>query len=553
MTLQPKFYARSLSGEPLLPSTGIEFKVNSMRWGVWGGPLTANLSAIGDEKGLVDLFSKLRCPIEVIDEVGRVCWWGYVSSVHLKIGVLEVTVNIDSMSNRVAVIYSFIDADSDVIGSRKMTAWADDTVSQEIYGVKEFISSASGLSDAVAEAKRDTLLAALKLPESTTKMGSNSKASESVLATIECRGWWETLGWRYYPAGFPTTPAYITTAGSTTQNIGNTGGYMAIGQYFDPGPIPFFPESIDIYISKTGTPGNLVVKIEKITGSTVETYFAARHNTVSTSIGWLTCTPSAADRISYSKTISRIDGSTWRIVVKEFYPGTLDGNYYTVGVNEGLGYTDGAMYLLSGAYDLTQTARVPDADLLFKINSPTADCQDRVIASVIGLNSFLTGVQVESSATTDMSTFQDGESTLLDRIKELLVVGGENGRRLLCQIDSSRVARIFEEPVKTATHLLEKTGKLKTLFGGEIIPYMPPVGVYARLVDIVPGSVDSGLFTDPTLQFIESATWSQSRGLSLEFRGERMTGDVTEVDVDKPQASMSAKTIFDHLPPRIGI
>jgi len=91
---------------------------------------------------------------------------------------------------------------------------------------------------------------------------------------------------------------------------------------------------------------------------------------------------------------------------------------------------------------------------------------------------------------------------------------------------------------------MDKTGKLMTGTGGAVIPYMPPVGVYVRILDMLPASADLGLFSDPTLQFIEGAEWSAGGGLKVEFRGERLIDELTHVNVDAPRASTGFRPVI---------
>ena len=53
-----------------------------------------------------------------------------------------------------------------------------------------------------------------------------------------------------------------------------------------------------------------------------------------------------------------------------------------------------------------------------------------------------------------------------------------------------------------------------------VLEFKPPVGSWVQLTDVVPASVDLSKLADPTLQFVEGATWSGDRGLQLRFRGQ---------------------------------
>lgn len=519
-----------------------------MRWGVWGGPITASITAFGGEKALADLFSKLRCPVEIYDDQGRACWWGYISSVSYSVGNFEISVSLDRMANRVSVAYSFVAAGTQTVGMRKTTAWADDTASQAIYGTKEYQSSASGLTDAVAEAQRDVILALRKLPQpSASMMGGGNVAQPYV--TIECRGWWETLNWKYYPSGFAIGPSYLTTGASTVQSVGQAAPVMELIQTFNGGSVAFIPTSVSLYVKKTGSPASpLTIYIQTVVPNAIESkpgvftdyitdcwYGTIPASSISTSIGWVTCTPTTT-----WGSVQSIWGSYNRIVV---YGGSADAsNYYSIGVNEALGYTDGYLRywhsINKNIHDASLTARTPDADMLFSITAGTTINPVWLAAGTISLGEFMTGCDAsEVSSTDSMTSYMDGDSTLKALAEAMMITGGPNGRRLLSTVDINRRARLYEEPAATATHLMDTTGRLMTSKGGAVVPYMPPVGVYVRIMDMLPASADLGLIADPTLQFIEGAEWSSSGGLRVEFRGERSIDELTRISQDAPRAS----------------
>jgi len=188
--------------------------------------------------------------------------------------------------------------------------------------------------------------------------------------------------------------------------------------------------------------------------------------------------------------------------------------------------------------------RATDADLLFQIEADTSVYPDLLAAAAISSGEFITDYDLDSPTTTPMSSYQDGDSTLKQLAEAMLLAGGPNGRRLLASVDINRKVRIYEEPAATATYLMDKTGKLMTGTGGAVIPYMPPVGVYVRILDMLPASADLGLFSDPTLQFIEGAEWSAGGGLKVEFRGERLIDELTHVNVDAPRASTGFRPVI---------
>jgi hypothetical protein len=120
----------------------LKFAVNSYSFEAIGGCKEASITVYGGELGLEDTINWLRRPVTIYDGRGTAVWWGYVHGVQMRKDALEITPSLDSMYNRVAVTYSFVETGSQTVGMRKTTSWADDLNSQAEFGVKEFYSSA---------------------------------------------------------------------------------------------------------------------------------------------------------------------------------------------------------------------------------------------------------------------------------------------------------------------------------------------------------------------------------------------------------------------------
>lgn len=175
-----------------------------------GGPIKAVFTASGELPAIWRLFDLLRCPMTIESERGDLRWWGFLSQVTATVDAIEFGVTLDSMSNRVAVAYSYVAPGSADVGQRKTTAWSEDSDSSSVYGKKEALISLSGATDAAAVQVRDLILSKRRYPLATWQRTPGERA-RSVTAAIEARGWWSTLEWRNYAV---TTTASVET---TTQ------------------------------------------------------------------------------------------------------------------------------------------------------------------------------------------------------------------------------------------------------------------------------------------------------------------------------------------------
>ena len=187
MSLYVMLKQRDLAADTPL-SLPVVYRVNSYSWHALGGPEAASITVYGQARALYDLVDVLRCPVEIYNERGEFVWWGFVEAVEVRVDALEVGVDLATMANRVQVSYTQ--------GSYQAnTAFAQDNDSVTTYGQKELIIGMANVDLAVANARRDTTLAAMRYPLPTV---ATSERESSFTATLRCRGWWDTLGWHYY-------------------------------------------------------------------------------------------------------------------------------------------------------------------------------------------------------------------------------------------------------------------------------------------------------------------------------------------------------------------
>jgi hypothetical protein len=176
-------------------------------WRAIGGPYAAEVGVSGTPEALWEMIEKLRCPVEIVDEQGEACWWGFVNAVQIGIGPWSIGVSLETMFNRVAMAYSLVNPGSQTVGTRATTSWVQNDDSIATYGQKEFRGSLAGATTTQANAARDALLAQARYPIPDIRPRANSG---ELMATLECLGWWETLGWRYY-ANTNTSSVETTT------------------------------------------------------------------------------------------------------------------------------------------------------------------------------------------------------------------------------------------------------------------------------------------------------------------------------------------------------
>ena len=490
MDIQPEFKTRDFAAVLAFPD--VQMAVERYGFAAIGGPDQATLTAKGQVDALWELLNWLRAPVELIDENGTARWWGYVHEVVVQVGAIQIGVSLDTLFNRVNVVYSYVPPGSATVGTRANTGWAqhDDSVSE--YGTRELLHSLSGDTPASALQARDTVLAAMQLPRPvlTPSYGQGEQR-----ATLTLRGWWHTLDWTYFAKAALMEGNTDKTVAA--QEFGASLNYPEYAQSFQMSGWHVY--SIELNLRTQGTPtDNVQIQLcsdsAGAPGTVIETVMVA-----ASSIG------SSFAYVAFNLAAPRLlaAGTTYWIVVSR--TGALDvSNYYEMAVDESLGYASG---VLRNHYYLTSwIARVPDADALFRVNG-VQETTAQISAIEADEGQFLAGIIIENTSGVYTSPYRDGDSTALAEIAALLKRGTTNDRRLLVEVTRDRYLRVYEEPElddETIGLLMDSDGALSTPLAGALDADHPPVGQWCQFKDM-PATVNMGLLADPSFFFIETA------------------------------------------------
>jgi len=160
--------------------------VNDITWGMRGGPLSVSLNI---SKGLNPdkLLSLLTQHVTVYNNHAFDIWHGYVHEISAVIGQTSVTLSMDNVYNRVSVMYTYNDGNTNI---QAQTTWNEAWDSIEIYGAKEFITTLSDTTPSMADVQRDIILA--------THMNPMPVFGDGQEVVVTCYGYWKTLEWQYY-------------------------------------------------------------------------------------------------------------------------------------------------------------------------------------------------------------------------------------------------------------------------------------------------------------------------------------------------------------------
>jgi hypothetical protein len=484
----------------LLTPLPVQYAVKRYSHSVIGGPKLAEIGVTGPELDLWELAEYARRPVKINSRKGDAVWWGFVAEIKIDVGLWSVGINIDSMANYVGVAYED-DADG---GKPKKTSWASSADSISEYGQREILITSSGSNETHALAARDKYLAEKKYP--IPVITPRSKGDNG--ATLICRGWFDTLAWRYAP--IPANLAFsFENIGAVDESFGNFYTKLAQGIWFS-GDCNC--ASISVYVRKVGAPtDNLKVSlyssvndapgIELTSGTVAGT-------SLGTGYAWVNIPVTTYDFAgvdSYFIVLSRSGG--------------LDvNNYYQARLDELAQYHNGDFFVESGSWG----PREPPADMPFRIYSDDIiETSQQISTFASNYGQFLKGSRIDNQSGLYTASARDGNANAHFEITELMKMGTNNYRRMLAKVDEFRMLILYEEPELThVNNLILMDGSLRDPYNTEIRKESCPVGIWARFKDVIPGSVDTSRLADPTKMFIDEAEYTPDDDqLSLTPRG----------------------------------
>lgn len=156
-----------------------------------GGYEYAEIELSGTALELWEALRWLRYYVIIRNQNHTPVWCGIVTEATINLGGINIGKSLDQMTNRVAVAYTYTDANGQAV--RETTPWQDNSETQTRYGVIERLESQGDLESAEALQLARQALATYGKPIATVNV-----ASGSVGGTLRCRGLWSTLGWTLY-------------------------------------------------------------------------------------------------------------------------------------------------------------------------------------------------------------------------------------------------------------------------------------------------------------------------------------------------------------------
>lgn len=507
--LSVAFFGRDGVSRQQAPA-GVTLSVKRLRWHMTGGPAECEIEATGFISARWELAEMLRYGVEVLDAHGEAVWWGYVSRVEINDNRVSTALDIETMYNAVRARYQLASGET---SSSEVTAWATDSVSGGLYGLKGTEISLGDETRAGAEVKRNRVLEQqrLPLPEVTTQGGGQAEPT----ATLRAVGWWTVLDWGYY---FNLSGKELyDKIGNGLQAFGNAAGTEKVGQSFKlSSAAGWNASSVRVRLKKEGSPAdNILIEICANAGGAPGTVLASATRPASelpVNLNWMEFTLGAP--------VSLATGTFYWVRISR--SGALDGaNYYKIDANEEVGYSNGSFAIWNGS---AWVSRSPDASMLFQVvGSEDTGTIIGAVVNFIRLNQPvpLAGCYVEQTSGATASPYQEGEKTGAAVVDDALALGAAGGLAYLATVERGRMVRLRRENVADAWYMTtDGRPREKGLNPLSLRQIGAIAGTWGRLVNVIPANVDTRRVTGLGRVFAEEVEYDPERDeVTIRARG----------------------------------
>ena len=437
-------------------------KALSLSWDAIGGPQQAILGLEDDVIGFESMQSWLGAGIEIYDPSDRLAWWGYVDRVSLPVGLTALESSLETVANRVAVRYRSMEPGKD-FGVITQTEWMDEPTSQATYGIKEALLKQDVMSEEQALLLRDASL--LRLAQPVKRLLPSAKTNTR---QVLCRGWFARMRWRQWPARTdilghsPNQQGYQAMGANLTQK--NLAQSWTVKDAVKVG-------SVSVRIRKIGNPQDQV-RFQLQTDALGQPSGVIRAEAVlpasaipTESYGWVNvwfaepCAIEANERL-------------WLVVTRD---GAVSSTaYFSLGLDESLGFPDGKLLLLDASLNQWR-ARVPDADLLFKLTALSDSVT--LMAQAVQASGCFNDFSYEAGAGVNLPYVSETAMDCQAAFLHLLSLGTPELKRLLVEVNAKLRLRVFPQPDPVGgLFRLGKDGRVKNEIGKDLEPAWQAVG-----------------------------------------------------------------------------
>lgn len=497
------FLQRADLSLPLAPPPGLTFSPTSYTKTANGGCYAATVHVdAATQNDLIWLDNLLRCGIEIGTNQRR--WWGYVNSVAIRTRSLAHQVSLDWMRNKVAALYTGSTPELGILAA--LTPWQDDLTSQAIYGIRELIAPITNVNTAAAIQHAKTLLARHKLPTRLIALAQGyedlPQGGQSALsATITCKGWWDTLSWRYYAHDVDAI-SYIAE-GITTCFFGNTTATQRIAQsIIVASSVPWQLATIKLHLCKLR-----IGEASPPTDNLIVEFCANNAGAPGTVLATATLAASAISAVgswaefTLDTQVSLVVGTTYWISIRR--SGSVSATqFYSISVTQQPTAT-GVFRFYNGA---AWTVPYPDCDMFYQMFGEQP-IESQIANTVAACAPLIAGTDYGITSGISCPAYRDQTTNAQASIESMMRIGeSTNNKRLLAEVTHQRRVQLTIQPAQgDADYQLHSNGQLESPSGRLVPPDECLVGIWVRPAQFFPFLGDSDISTPS--YFVESATY----------------------------------------------
>lgn len=494
--LSVALYKTDFSARLDLP--GLKLVATPISWRHIGGPDSATIVGKGDWDA-DEAANLLRCPVEIFAENGDCVWWGYVDNVRVIDGAVEYGIGMESVANDIMVLYPKSAARAVQIQTYWSSTIYGTSDSMTLLGTKQKQTTTNAPKQSAGDALRDTLLQAYQWPRPIIR---HSPTSKDRRIELNCKGWYDTLNWKYYDGVVKRYDDRINGVGWhntwTSQLLGDT--IRAIGQKIAM-PYSGTIDAIGANWAMTGEPSKPVKMYIFADGATPGAWGTE-----------LASAEATKDRIEQfegfewevyklNTSVAKAAGDNIWLVFDSQVNGT--GDDFKTWIKEGAG--------TAKVHNGTSWGDPGTAfNMIYRLYL-TTDSGDQITDIVSLCGQFITG---NDHLTTGINTASQmgaitSAKSVLDNIIEM---GTSNNKPLVVKVDRNRFMWVYEDTVgsaTTATLILRRDGMLYNISGGEpFSPYADPCGKWCIVDGLIPSTVSATRSIDASCFKIARATYN---------------------------------------------
>ncbi len=421
---------------------------------------------------------------------GRRAWWGLVWAARIQDGQAGAWLSLGDLVNRARTVYGLLEPEATGAGLRQSTAWADDLTSQGIYGVKEGQYSLDLASTTQAESFRSSNLAqhARISPRPVVTLAQGES-----LVTLDLRGWWDTLGWRFYE----NSTGLIENTNRLPQVMKNvcTAAGERMGQSITVSDNNLRIESIWFCLRRVSSSSTITVALCSDSGGSPGTVLAS-----ATMSGALLSKSPRWTRFLLSSPVSVSAGTYW-ITIRD--AGLAN---YRILADSTMAYTGGVLKVYaSGAWGGASGT----VDLQFRVAGTMETTEQIKLMAASGYGGqFLAGVKVDQASGLYTNPHRSGDTTALEEIQAHLEAGTSGGEPLQAVVNADRYLVVSQRPdADSAPWIVRNDGIIRLPGGQEAQPGPDMAGTWAVL-DTKWSSSSASWLQSPGRVFIERVEWA---------------------------------------------